>query len=676
MKSQFLGAMLCLAVTSTTLAQKSPIKFGEVSLEELKMTRYEKDSSAAAVVLCDFGESSINYAQNTGFSLNFQRTTRIKILKKDGLEEADFEIPLYKDGSQDETISGLKAVTYNLENGKIVETKAKSDGFFNEKFSENLTLVKVALPNVKVGSVVEITYKINSDFLMNFWDWEFQETIPVVWSEYRASIPEYFNYDKYMQGYISLDISDEKVVSNSITITSKERSDGDWGSGTTQTTFSTDKIDFNENKFRWVAKNVPAFKAEPFITTYKDYISKMNFELAYIKYPNQPIEPVLGSWEEINKKYSESENFGKVITGNGFLKKTVETITAGMTSNDQKIDAIFNYVRQNVSWDETSRRFVDGSLKNVLDDRKGTSAEINFLVASMLDKADIVVHPVLISTRDNGFVRETVPVLSQFNYMICVTEVNGKQVLLDATDKLLPIGIIPERCLNGNGLIISKQGYRWIKLVTPLKSKSYVTADLTIESNAVLKGKVSLDRAGYSAQRSRKNYLSKAENDYIKDFIGSHPWEISKSEFKNAKDIDQTFKETHDIIINDHATTAGDVIYLNPFITMQEVENPFKSEKRQYPVDFGSPMERMYITKIVIPTGYALDELPKPQAFVLPENAARYVFNAVVNGDVINITSHLQINKSLFVQDEYPHLREFYTRVVSKQAEQIVLKKK
>ena len=163
-----------------------------------------------------------------------------------------------------------------------------------------------------------------------------------------------------------------------------------------------------------------------------------------------------------------------------------------------------------------------------------------------------------------------------------------------------------------------------------------------------------MDRSGYSAHRSRKNYLSKAETDYVKDFIGSHAWEISKSEFKNAKDIDETFKEIHDITINDHAVTSGDVIYLNPFITMQEVENPFKSEKREYPVDFGSPLERMYLSKIVIPKGYALDELPKPQIFVLPGNAARYVFNAVVTGDVINITSHLLINKSLFIQDEYP----------------------
>ena len=171
-----------------------------------------------------------------------------------------FEIQLYNDGASSEKISGLKAITYNLENGKIVETKAKSDGFFKEKFTDNVDLVKVALPNVKTGSVVEITYKINSDFLINFWDWEFQETIPVVWSEYRASIPEFFSYDKYMQGYIPLDIADEKVAPNSISITSKERGEGG-GQRSSQTTFYTDKIDFSEKKFRWVAKDVPGFQS-------------------------------------------------------------------------------------------------------------------------------------------------------------------------------------------------------------------------------------------------------------------------------------------------------------------------------------------------------------------------------------------------------------------------------
>ena len=90
-----------------------------------------------------------------------------------------------------------------------------------------------------------------------------------------------------MQGYIPLDIADEKVAPSSISITSKERGEG--GGYVLTNHFSTDKIDFTEKRFRWVAKDVPAFKSEPFITTYKDYISKINFELAYIKYPNQPI---------------------------------------------------------------------------------------------------------------------------------------------------------------------------------------------------------------------------------------------------------------------------------------------------------------------------------------------------------------------------------------------------
>ena len=188
----------------------------------------------------------------------------IKILSKDGLDQANFSIPLYHSGGSDEKLSGLKAITYNLERGKVVETKLKTDAIFKEKYDANLDFMKVTLPNVKEGSVIEITYKIASDFVVNFQDWEFQSTIPTVWSEYRARIPEYYNYEKYMQGYVALSVNEQTREPNSITINSKERAEGAAG-GSTQ--FQSDKIDFQENRFRWVAKDIPAFKAEPFITT-------------------------------------------------------------------------------------------------------------------------------------------------------------------------------------------------------------------------------------------------------------------------------------------------------------------------------------------------------------------------------------------------------------------------
>ena len=58
------------------------------------------------------------------------------------------------------------------------------------------------------------------------------------------------------------------------------------------------------------------------------------------------------------------------------------------------------------------------------------------------------------------------------------------------------------------------------------------------------------------------------------------------------KRLSLPFKEAYEVTINDHAVSTSEIIYLNPFVTSHLTENPFKSESRQYPVDFGSPQEK------------------------------------------------------------------------------------
>lgn len=653
-------------------SQKPPAKFGDVTLEDIKMTLYDKDSSAAAVVLVDYGESIIDYDQSNGFTLKFERLTRIKILTKDGLDWANFRIPLYHDGSSDEKVVGLKGITYNLENAKVIETKLKNDAVFKEKQDANIDITKVTMPNVKVGSVIELTYSIRSDFIFNFQDWEFQTTIPTVWSEYRARIPEYFHYDKYMQGYIQIAISEETKVPASINIVNKERSDGKVAA----TSYSTDKIDYQEHRFRWVAKDISAFKPEPFITTSRDYVSKINFELAYTQYPNQPIKRYMGSWEDINKQYAESSELVGEITGNGFLKRIVEEITAGMTSQEDKIGVISNYVKVNLDWDGTARKFIAKPLKKVLEEKKGSSAEINLLLASMLDKADVKVSPVLLSTRNHGFVREATPISSQFNYVICLATVGDKSFLLDGTERLLPTGMLPERCLNGNGFVVSKEGYRWIKLQSIMKTRTVVNADLKLDETGDLVGKLQIDRGGYDALTNRKKYQSKDESEYVKDFLAGKSWEVKKTEIGNVKDITQPLKETYELIVNEHVVSTPDALYFNPLLMQRIEENPFKLETREYPVDYSSAFERIYMCRISMPDGYQVDELPQAKVLSLPSNTGRFTYSVTQAGNLLNVISNFQINKSIFTQEEYPGLREFYNQVVAKQAEQIVLKKK
>ncbi len=139
---------LCLILCSSlfTIAQKPPIKFGDVPMEDMKMTVYPNDSSAEAVILADYGESSVVYDQGQGaFQIKFDRIRRIKILTKDGLRWADFSISLYHDNGKYEKLTGLKVVTYNLENGKVVESKLKNDAILKEKYDANVDITKVSL---------------------------------------------------------------------------------------------------------------------------------------------------------------------------------------------------------------------------------------------------------------------------------------------------------------------------------------------------------------------------------------------------------------------------------------------------------------------------------------------------------------------------------------------------
>lgn len=669
-----LATVLLAVVCFYSSAQKPPIKFGDVSIEDLKMSRYEKDTSASAVVLVDYGVSSVEYDQSYGwFKVFFERITRIKILKKEGYSFADFEVPLYHNSNAEEKIVGLKVLTHNIENGKIIETKMKSDAVFEEKYDSNTDIQKFTAPNVREGSIVEVTYRINSEFLSYFRDWEFQSTIPVVWSEFRAEIPEYFNYERFMQGYIALALNESSQKPNSIIINSKERTTGS-GFRTPQTQFSQDKINYLSNHFRWAAKDVPAFVAEPFMTTDRDYISKINFELANYKFPNEPIKQIMGTWEDLNRSLLESDYFGLAVSGSGFLKKTTEEVTSGLATTQQKISAIYDFVKSNMVWDGYYRKFLSDNLKKPLQDKKGSSAEINLLLVSMLQKAGITANPVIVSTRNNGFVRENMAISSQFNYVICQAIVDGKSILLDATERLLPIQILPERCLNGKGYIISKEMPGWISLHAP-KSKIYASAEVSIGETGQLMGKINISHDGYFGYSMRKEYLKKGEETYIKDFTHTQSWLVEKSEFQNMEKLSEAVKENYDFTHQDNVGNA-DVLYINPILYLRLDENPFKLDARQYPVDFGSASEQTFICRLTIPEGFQPEELPVSKVMVLPNNAAKYVYNVQHTGNNITITSMLSINQSLFTQDAYPNLREFYNLIVAKQAEQIVLKKK
>ncbi len=126
-------SIACLA----TAANAQKFKFGNIPEEDLKMTVYEPDTTAAAVVLYESVTSTYGF-RASDFIIVTDRVVRIKVLKPEGASQADIAVMLRKGGSNEnsESISNLNASAYNLENGKVVQTKLTKDYIFTEETSK------------------------------------------------------------------------------------------------------------------------------------------------------------------------------------------------------------------------------------------------------------------------------------------------------------------------------------------------------------------------------------------------------------------------------------------------------------------------------------------------------------------------------------------------------------
>jgi len=152
------------------------------------------DSNTNAVVIADIGNTSFEGNNKRWFSYVFSRHKRIKIVNSKGFNAANFSVYLYSQDNDAEHLEDLKAQTYNLENNSVVVTKLSNKDIFEEKVKSNLIKKKFTFPAVKEGSIIEVEYKIKSDFLFNIQPWEFQGEYPCLWSEYNLALPEFLNY--------------------------------------------------------------------------------------------------------------------------------------------------------------------------------------------------------------------------------------------------------------------------------------------------------------------------------------------------------------------------------------------------------------------------------------------------------------------------------------------------
>ncbi|MCD4794254.1 MAG: DUF3857 domain-containing protein [Bacteroidales bacterium] len=679
MKNKFFLLMILLVNMSLIYAQNENSKFGKVTEDELKMEYYEQDSSANAVILFDKGFSYFTYDNHLErFKLIFERQVKIKFFKKEGLKYADFKIPLYKadKGGVKEELVTVKGKTYNLENGKIVKAKLENKSIFNEETSKNWDQAKFTFPAVKEGSIIELKYCINSYFYFNLSSWQFQYDIPVEYSEYSAVIPEFFNYNKNISGYDNVNISESsnnREENFTIQYETLPQAGGKVERGTYE-------LPSQSTQYLWKASNIPAFIEEAYITTEEDYMTFLDFELATIQYPRRPIETYTTSWESVNKKLIESSSFGKHLKITKSIQNKADELTSDLTEKADIMLKLYDFVQNNIKWNSYKRKYITDSynLQKILSNKSGSSADINLLLLMLLKSKQIQVNPIILSTRDYGMIFPTHPTLSGFNYVIVEAKIDDKVYYLDATLDILPVGMLPKRCLNGIGRRVVTAKSEEIKIVPVAKYSKSSMYILKINSSEGISGTVNNSYKGYAALDMRNEIINSGGQEEYSEKIAeeSTSEKIEEHKIDGFDDIYKPLKETYNFSTADNITFAGDMIYLTPLLNERLEENPFKLEERKYPVDYAYKIFERLIMQYTVPEGYEIAEMPESINIVLPGKAASFQFQVSSVGNMVQVISNFKINQPIFHYDLYPALKNFYNIVIEKQNQKIVFKKK
>ena len=623
-----------------------------VTRPDLTTSNFPKDSTANAIVIYEYGNS---YVDKNTFKLETEIVRKIKILNRNAFDQATITIPLYYNSSEKEKVVDIRGATYNLRGEEIVKTDLKESDIFEEKYNDRFILTKFTLPNIQEGSVITYSYKLISPFFFNYKQWDFQDDIPTLYSEYNTSIPANWNYNIKLIGGKKLKVNDNRI----------ERVCLEGGRGSHS----------DCSVSRYVMVDIPAFKEEEFLTAKSNYLARIEYELLSFENFVGQKHNYSKSWKTVDDEFKSDANVGRQLVKTGAVKNLLPDSIVSQQNSLEKAQAIYQYVLDNYVWNGENNLFKEVSIKSLIDKKSGNSTEINILLHNLLDAEGFEILPVLLSTRDNGFLTTIFPVISEFNYLVVQLNLEGKKYLLDATNPYLPFGLTSFKTLNQYGRLLDfKNGSDWVDLNPPGSSTNQYRMELNLQDDGMFNGKMKMISTGYNAISSKRlyfentnNYLTKLEEKYKNIHFLSH-----ESDIKNKSE--NKFDTTLEIQITPE--TIGDKIYLDPFPIKFFSENPFKLEERTYPVDFGYRDSYGFTAVFNIKDDFKVVEIPEKITYALPNNLAVLTVDWDVQDKMIRGYMNISFQASQYPAEVYKELKELFSKAVNLQNNSFIVLEK
>lgn len=410
--------------------------------------------------------------------------------------------------------------------------------------------------------------------------------------------------------------------------------------------------------YKWTLKDIKPLKYENNAPGYLYIVPHINFYIKNYVIDNQT-NNVLGN---IDNLYSYYKGFIKDLNKeeDSLLKNLTLEITQNKKTDEEKIKAIFYWVKENIKYiafENGYEGFIPREASLVFQRKFGDCKDMGNMINCMAKYAEIKdVTIAWIGTRSLPYTYNDLPTPAVDNHMIAVFKKNDNYIFLDATDNETNYGI-PTAFIQGKeALLYENEKYKIVKVPIVPAENNTISDDvsLSIKNNKLIgTGKLKLE--GYNRSHTLMKIgdtYNKTRFESIKNLVlkGSNKFNLTEYNEENKNDKDKPYIINYNFDLDNYIIQLDSDLYINLFLD-KFFDDLLIEKNRISDFDFEYLTQFSKNYNLEIPKNYNIKQIPKNFSINNDCIKADFIYelkDGNINLNITLIQKKLTLNKSDF----------------------------
>jgi len=658
------------AMMAGSIAARGADTFQKPTKEELEMKSLPGYPGAAAVVLFreEITKDDLHYVQHY---------ERVKILTEEGKKYANVELGyvsthdiggLYT--GDDKSLGDIVGRTIHADGTVIPFTgkpylktvdkgKTKDIGFAYQQ--------KVfTLPDVEVGSIIEYRYATRyNDNVFEAPDWYIQGELYVKAAHYVWFPTSHDMIDGDTQELVSAIswysiLPQGKVEPHQLPIKSASGRD--------------------QYEYELTVKDVPPVAEEEFMPPTKSFTYRVLFNFT-------PFTSTAEFWKSRGKSWSKRMN--SFAGPNGELSAATQAAIVGAATQDDKLKKIYamvmtventKFTRAHEAAEDKAEGRKVSSAADVLAVKRGTPTQVAQLFVGMARAAGMKAYLMLVPDRSEDLFTPSWLNMSQFDDVIAIVNVDGKEVFFDPSERYCPYGQLAWEHTYVQGLRQTDDGtgFAMTPAISYTANRTSRVANLNMDEHGEVSGKIDLTFIGSPALNWRQRALkgdTESLNHQLRESLEHmlpSSLEVKVGTIENLDTYEQPLI-VHYTVKGAPGTPTGKRLMVPADLFLTAEHATFPVEKREQPVYFHYPLTLQDAIRVNLPAALTVEAVPDAAKYAMGQTG---VYNMAVTSAPTYFTTrrNYYFNDVLVTPKDYGTLRAFYSQFEAKDKETVVLK--